>query len=207
MKYLLAEHAGNESLGVAAFAAGAAGQIDLRRANFGGGHVQAHAALEALRLAHASAAATQSGAPLGATLHFSWPRKTRVLGRRATASAAALALSTVVRAAMPASWPKFWNRSRMLRMPELKLSADWSNQRPILAKKPCGSGAGALGRVLRGGQRRAQNNRGRKQPAEHRSGRARLGGTSSKPCDPWPVKLTYVSRLVLPNGICAGTSL
>ncbi len=45
----------------------------------------------------ASAAATQSGAPLGATLHFSWPRTTRVLGRRATASAAALVLSTVVR--------------------------------------------------------------------------------------------------------------
>ena len=38
----------------------------------------------------ATAAATQSGAPLGAILHFSWPRTTRALGRRATASAASL---------------------------------------------------------------------------------------------------------------------
>ena len=49
------------------------------------------------------AAATQSGAPFGASWHFSWPLMVRAVGMRATASAASLAPSTVVFAASPAA--------------------------------------------------------------------------------------------------------
>src|SRR5512141_886290 len=92
----------------------------------------------------ATVAATQSGAPLGAVLHFSWPRTTRALGRRATASAALLALSTVARAASPASWPRFLNLSRAPVTPALKLSAAWFHQRPSVPKNPCGAGGAVL---------------------------------------------------------------
>src|ERR1700688_2983599 len=72
---------------------------------------------------------------------------TRAPGIRATASAAPLALSTVVLAATPASRPKFSTFERASFMLELNLAACSSNQRPMLPKKP-GDSAAAGGLLL-----------------------------------------------------------
>src|SRR5512135_2174698 len=139
----------------------------------------------------ATVAATQSGAPLGAVLHFSWPRTTRALGRRATASAALLALSTVARAATPASWPRFLNLSRVPVMPALKLSAAWFHQRPSVPKNPCGSGGADAGFAASWAAAKptlstiAPANR-----APSAGPHARLFGKNVKALLPMPVKLT-----------------
>src|SRR5450830_1469169 len=82
-----------------------------------------------------SAAATQSGAPFGAFLHFSWPTITRALEIRETVFAASLAPSTVVLAATPASRPKLSNFLRTSMNVEFIFAAVWSNQRTMAPKK------------------------------------------------------------------------
>src|SRR6185437_2296522 len=87
----------------------------------------------------ASAAALQSGAPLGANAHFWWPDTTRVPGMRTTASAAPLAPLTV----SPALSPNF---STSLPAP-LKVEETWpacsENQRLTVSIKPPSDFGGA----------------------------------------------------------------
>src|SRR4051794_21403008 len=66
---LLAEHARDEGLGVAALAVAAARQIDLRRADLGGGHVEAGATtVEALRFAQGDGCRYAIGRAIGRVL-------------------------------------------------------------------------------------------------------------------------------------------
>ena len=162
---LLAERARDEGLACGTGAAVAAGEIDLRRADLGGGHVEALAAYRSPSpCTCAIAAATQSGAPFGAILHFSWPATTRGVADAARPRRRhSLALSTVVLAASPASRPKFSTSPRPMpcRDVDQLVRLPAPTKRPMLPKKPgcCLGGAalaaGAWRRLLREGQRRA----------------------------------------------------
>src|SRR5271169_3201583 len=94
-----------------------------------------------LDLQMAPAAATQSGAPLGAIVHFSCPITTRAPGMRVTAPAASRAPSTVDLAAMPASWLRFSTPERAPRKPEPTQDHCSSNQCVTLPNSPRPSGA------------------------------------------------------------------
>jgi len=67
---LLAEGAGDEGLGVATLAAVAAGQIDLRRANFRRGHIETLAGVETLGLANGHSGGQAIGRSVGRNLAF-----------------------------------------------------------------------------------------------------------------------------------------
>src|SRR5262245_56100360 len=82
------------------------------------------------------AAERQSGAPLGASCHFSWPLTARAGGMRATAPAASLALSTVLLAASLAALLKSSTFLRASRNDELIFAVCSSNHRLTAAIKP-----------------------------------------------------------------------